>query len=165
MRKAALLFVTSSRWGGWHHVEVHTDDWWILKYESYGFEFSRSLTDQVRSWARQELTMKDQFGPDGKNYNAQHVWLTLKVFVNPQVLALPEHAHLLYPYRCGPNRDSMNPKVVQVVDQLSSASLFATPCNQVSATLQTPPVLTPAMQQTWLNRVQQSLQSASSGKT
>lgn len=26
-RKTALLFVTSSRWGGWHHVEVHDDPW------------------------------------------------------------------------------------------------------------------------------------------
>ena len=26
--KSALLFVTSSAWGGWHHVEVHEEWWW-----------------------------------------------------------------------------------------------------------------------------------------
>jgi cyclopropane fatty-acyl-phospholipid synthase-like methyltransferase len=28
MRRAALVFVTHSAWGGWHHVEVHSDMWW-----------------------------------------------------------------------------------------------------------------------------------------
>lgn len=26
-RKSALIFATHSNWGGWHHVEVHSDDW------------------------------------------------------------------------------------------------------------------------------------------
>jgi len=26
-RKSALIFATHSNWGGWHHVEVHNDDW------------------------------------------------------------------------------------------------------------------------------------------
>ena len=26
-RKSALIFATHSRWGGWHHVEVHDDKW------------------------------------------------------------------------------------------------------------------------------------------
>ena len=26
---AALIFVSHSHWGGWHHVEVHDNDWWI----------------------------------------------------------------------------------------------------------------------------------------
>jgi hypothetical protein len=26
-RKSALIFATHSRWGGWHHVEVHDDMW------------------------------------------------------------------------------------------------------------------------------------------
>lgn len=53
-RKAAMLFVTSSRYGGWHHVEVHMDDWWIRKYESYGFKYSHELTTKVRAIATKE---------------------------------------------------------------------------------------------------------------
>lgn len=95
-RKAAILIVTSSRWGGWHHVEVHDDPWWIRKYESYGFHYSEKLTQEVRSWARSE----NNIGPDGKKYRAQHIQLSAKVFLNPAVAALPEHAHLFPELGC-----------------------------------------------------------------
>jgi len=98
-RKAAILFVSSSRWGGWHHVEVHSDEWWIRKYESYGFKFDPVLTDQVRQWAREE-GMKKELGPTGKPYRAQHISLSMKVFINPAVAALPEHAHLFFEHGC-----------------------------------------------------------------
>lgn len=99
-RKAALLFVTSSRWGGWHHVEVHQDDWWIRKYESYGFRYDAALTEKVRSIANQEVQNTNVTAPNGNNYNAQHVWLTMKVFVNPVVAAHPQHAHLFPEHGC-----------------------------------------------------------------
>jgi Methyltransferase domain len=106
-RKAALLFVTSSRWGGWHHVEVHSDDWWIRKYEAYGFRYDADLTEQVRNIAKLEAKSKNanQTAPNGEFYNAQHVWLTMKVFINPVVAALPQHAHLFPEHGCygGPN--------------------------------------------------------------
>jgi len=38
--------------------------------------------------------------PTGQNYNAQHVWLTMQVFINPAVAALPEHAHLFAEHGC-----------------------------------------------------------------
>lgn len=95
-RKAALLFVTSSRWGGWHHVEVHFDPWWIQKFESYGFRYSETLTQQARGWAQKE----NNTGPDGNRFRAQHLRLSLKVFVNPMVAALPEHAHLFPELGC-----------------------------------------------------------------
>lgn len=95
MRKAALLFVSSSRWGGWHHVEVHQDDWWIRKYELYGFRYDDTLTQQVREWATEESRdVNATTAPNAKPWNAQHVWLSMKVFVNPAVAALPAHAHL-----------------------------------------------------------------------
>ena len=28
LQKAAVVFVTHSNWGGWHHAEVHDDRWW-----------------------------------------------------------------------------------------------------------------------------------------
>ena len=107
-RKAALIFVTSSRWGGWHHVEVHSDDWWIRKYESYGFKYDAELTNTVRDVAKQEGNWKNATAPNGEYYNAQHVWLTMKVFVNPVVAALPQHAHLFPEHGCfgGKNADT-----------------------------------------------------------
>jgi hypothetical protein len=93
-RKAALLFVSSSRWGGWHHVEVHSDEWWILKYESYGFRYDPVLTENVRRIASLEKRNASAIAPNGRRYNAQHIWLSMKVFVNLAVAALPQHAHL-----------------------------------------------------------------------
>jgi hypothetical protein len=75
-RKAALIFVTHSIWGGWHHVEVHNSDWWVVKLESFGFRYSEILTEKVRQLAAEDKT---DLGPDGKPLNAQHVWLTMKV--------------------------------------------------------------------------------------
>ena len=98
-RKAALLFVSSSRWGGWHHVEVHEDEWWIRKYESYGFKYDATLTDQVRALAKAEAKNRT-VAPNGQNYDAQHVWYTMKVFINPVVAALPQHAHLFPEHGC-----------------------------------------------------------------
>ena len=97
-RKCALLLVTSSRWGGWHHVEIHQDDWWIRKYESFGFRYDAELTNIIKGIAIEEKNTGP--APNGKPYNAQHIWLTLKVFVNPVVAALPQHAHLFYEHGC-----------------------------------------------------------------
>ena len=106
-RKAALLFVTSSRWGGWHHVEVHDDPWWIRKYESYGFRYSKELTDELRQLARFE----NGIGPTGKRFRAGHISLSMKVFINPAVAALPQHAHLFPEVGCYVNRE--NRKLIQ----------------------------------------------------
>ena len=99
-RKAALLFVTSSRWGGWHHVEVHMDPWWIRKYESYGFIYDADLTAQVKKWVGDERSNSKLLAPNGEKYNAQHVSISLKVFINPAVASLPEHAHLFHEPGC-----------------------------------------------------------------
>jgi Methyltransferase domain len=117
-RKVALIFVSSSRWGGWHHVEVHQDDWWIRKYESYGLKYDDKLTQEVRAVAQAESSWPDTdnrtVAPNGGKYNAQHVWLSMKVFINPVVAALPQHAHLFPEHGCfgGRNEDgSMQHKV------------------------------------------------------
>lgn len=100
LRKAALLFVTSSRWGGWHHVEVHPDDWWIRKFEAYGFRYDEQLTKQARQWAGEERGNSSNVGPNGKPYFPQHIVISLKVFVNPAVAALPQHQHLFPEHGC-----------------------------------------------------------------
>jgi len=99
-RKAAIILVTSSNWGGWHHVEVHKDDWWIRKYESYGFRFDEKLTKEIREVAKTEADSKTIFPPNGQNLMAQHIYSTMKVFINPVVAALPEHAHLFMELGC-----------------------------------------------------------------
>jgi 2-polyprenyl-3-methyl-5-hydroxy-6-metoxy-1,4-benzoquinol methylase len=99
-RKAALIFVSTSRWGGWHHVEVHQDEWWIRKYELYGLRYDAKLTLKVRELAKVESKNNTIMAPDGMPYNAQHIWLTMKVFTNPVVAALPQHAHLFPEFGC-----------------------------------------------------------------
>ena len=106
-RKAAFIFVTSSRWGGWHHVEVHPDEWWIEKYRSYGFIFSESLTERVRAKAREDRQYPFPLGEvpgQGNKFNPQHVYTSMKVFTNPAVASLPEHQHLLAEHGCYENR-------------------------------------------------------------
>jgi hypothetical protein len=110
-RKAAILFVTSSRWGGWHHVEVHDDDWWIQKYESYGFRYSQKMSDQVKQWAQKD----DHKSLDGNRYRAQHIRLSMKVFINPAVASLPQHAHLFPEQGCYVKRETDGPNKGQLV--------------------------------------------------
>lgn len=90
-RQAAFLYVTHSIWGGWHHVEVHSKEWWIARFQSYGFVYSEYLTKQIQEVASNNRTP----APNGKTYNAQHLWTNMLVFINPNVASLPEHTHLL----------------------------------------------------------------------
>lgn len=82
-RKAAIIMVTSSFWGGWHHVEVHENEWWIRKFESYGFKYDERLTGEIRDVAAKEAFDEIVLQPNGKALNAQHVWTSMKVFINP----------------------------------------------------------------------------------
>jgi len=92
-RKAALIFVSHSNWGGHHHVEVHDENYWVTKFTMFGFVYSEDLTKKVRAQAYSE--QNKGVAPNGGNWDAQHIWLTMKVFINPAVAALPQHAHLL----------------------------------------------------------------------
>ena len=94
-RKSALIFATHSIWGGWHHVEVHPQDWWITKMQMYGFRLASNLTLEVRATAKKEQKERIPSMVENKTYNAQHVWSHMLVFINPAVAALPQHAHLM----------------------------------------------------------------------
>lgn len=85
-KRSALIFVTHSVWGGWHHVEVHKSWWWKARMEAQGFVYSSDLTRLAR-----KLTQPSNF--DG--FNAQHLFYHLQVFINPAVASLPKHAHLI----------------------------------------------------------------------
>ena len=108
--------------GGWHHVEVHKDDWWIRKYEAYGFKYDSKLTKELRGIARQEKkSNQTQFPPNDEEYNAQHVWTSMKVFINPAVAALPQHAHLFGEFGCfggkiGVSRECKNAEKETLLD-------------------------------------------------
>ena len=81
-RKAALIFVTHSNWGGWHHVEVHNDDWWRVKMEAAGFVYSDILTKEMRGKAGQDKLKRKELGlpKSDRPYSvAQHLWTTLQV--------------------------------------------------------------------------------------
>jgi len=93
-RKAAFIFVSHSRWGGWHHVEVHETGWWVAKMEGYGFVYSPFFTQKVKDEAKREKKDQVMSPKANETYNAQHVWLNMMVFINPVVASLTEHQHL-----------------------------------------------------------------------
>jgi hypothetical protein len=80
------------QWGGWHHVEVHKDEWWINKFELYGFKYMHELTLEARETARQEA-MRGPTAVNGMPPNPQNLYNVL-IFFNPAVGALPQHEHL-----------------------------------------------------------------------
>ena len=97
-RKAALIFMTHSLWGGWHHVEVHDSNWWITRMEAMGFQYSEILTKEMRDQAskdskRMDFTRKIKEG--GKQVNAgQHLRGTLLV----KEISVYDFANQLYSY-------------------------------------------------------------------
>lgn len=104
-RKAAFIFATASNWGGHHHVEVHDEEWWITKFSMLGFVHSKELTAKLRAAAHNERGAGG-FAPNGMELNAQHIWLNMKVFINPAVASLPQHAHLLAEPGCFLKREN-----------------------------------------------------------
>ena len=85
-RKAALLFVTHSRGTGWHHVEVHSDEWWVKRFEMYGFRYDAKLTEACKKVAK-EGRWKYMSPKEGKPYDGFYIFSALQVFVNPMVAA------------------------------------------------------------------------------
>lgn len=87
LQRSALVFATHSVWGGWHHVEVHRENWWWrIRLGSYGLVYSRELTMICRRVAMDFASA---------NYSSQHLVHSLQVYYNPAVLSLPKHAHLI----------------------------------------------------------------------
>jgi hypothetical protein len=91
LRKSALLFVSSSGFGGWHHVEIHNQNWWRSRLEAQGFVYSEYFTNLVHRFAK-----------DGRQsqFDSQHVAYGMQVFINPSVAKLPKHHHLFGGWGC-----------------------------------------------------------------
>jgi len=127
-QSAAIIIATSSNWGGWHHVEVHHDDWWIERMQSYGLVYSKSLTERVKKSAKKERDSAKK-APNGEPYNAQHVWLNALVYINPAVASLPKHQHLFsehgcFDYRNQPNRPCESKRgETEMIDEYLSLKL------------------------------------------
>ena len=154
-RKSALIFASHSQWGGWHHTEVHDDEWWINKFESFGFKFSQGLTQQVRKIALKEGSGKRIIGPDGKPSNAQHVWLNMQVYVNPVVASLPQHAHLFAEHGCyGGKGDGR-----AIVHKECGEGKGGNKESKLPASFY-PLEMTPEQDEAWLGKVRQSIAEA-----
>ena len=98
-QKAAIIFASHSRWGGWHHAEVHDDRWWQLKFTAAGLVYSQELTDLIKDKAKEERKRR-QKSPNGKLWDARHIIDTMLVFINPKVAALPAHDHIFAELGC-----------------------------------------------------------------
>ena len=47
-KRAKVILVTHSVWGGWHHATIKRSNWWIYKFEQYGFVYMDELTQIAR---------------------------------------------------------------------------------------------------------------------
>mmetsp|Transcript_22327 Transcript_22327/g.34246 ORF Transcript_22327/g.34246 Transcript_22327/m.34246 type:complete len:377 (+) Transcript_22327:82-1212(+) len=147
-RKAALIFTTHSKWGGWHHVEVHDDLWWKTKMESYGFLFSPELSNMIRDIGKAEIN-DGSVGPNGKPFRPVHVNMSMMVFINPSVASMPEHQHLFAEHGCYYNDDLKNVKCGEGVVKKDTTAL---PSEYL------PLELTQKMDDAWLSLVKSDLQ-------
>lgn len=97
-KKAALIFVTSSGFGGWHHVEVHNHLWWRARMEAQGFVFSQELTDLARKISLDGASA----APPSEHVPgmSQHLIHGLRVFINPEVASMRQHHHLIGGHGC-----------------------------------------------------------------
>jgi hypothetical protein len=155
-RKCALIFATSSIWGGWHHTEVHEHEWWVRKFSAYGFVYDDALTQEIRTVARQEGATNRK-APNGKRYFAAHVSRSVKVFINPVVASLPQHYRLFPEFGCYGGKDP-------TTGQLKHRECGKGRTNADDASLETPldpsfyPLrLTPDMHMKWENHLKQQL--------
>ena len=87
-QQCALLFVSRSQWGGWSHVEIHQEWWWISRFRVQNFVFDRELTEIIRNHADADKRASDKTlskENQVKNQLGQHIRATMMVFVNPKV--------------------------------------------------------------------------------
>lgn len=91
-KKSAIIFATHSYWGGWHHVEVHGDWWWKARFQGHGLVYSKELTLLAQAMST--------LGKGG-----DHFVNSLQVYLNPEVMALPEHEHLIGELGCFGHND------------------------------------------------------------
>mmetsp|Transcript_2081 Transcript_2081/g.4479 ORF Transcript_2081/g.4479 Transcript_2081/m.4479 type:complete len:200 (-) Transcript_2081:25-624(-) len=103
-RRAALIFMTASPTGGWHHVEQRDSWWWIARMEMQGFKYSTELTEVVRLNAefdpgRWPHSNGGRVQPGTMPYG-QYIANHMMVFINPAIASLPNFQHLISGHGC-----------------------------------------------------------------
>jgi len=107
LRRAALIFVTYSRTGGWHHVEVRDEWWWRVRFQAQGFVYSLELSQAARRFALAGSRYTNAENRMATNpWGAEHIVDRMMVFINPKVASMPEYDHLMSGHGCiwGDNR-------------------------------------------------------------
>jgi len=74
-KSARYVIIAASKNGGHHHVNVHFRWWWIERMEAYGFEYARTLTEEV---------LKNLIDKT-KSRTYSYLGITGLVFRNPEV--------------------------------------------------------------------------------
>ena len=92
--KCAIVFTTRSEWGGYHHVEVHPEWWWISRFQSQGFIYDAGLSAATKLQAWNERFTMQERNPGKLNAIGQHIQRNMMVFINPLVASLDAHKHL-----------------------------------------------------------------------
>eukprot|EP01041_Mallomonas_annulata_P009475 gene9475-19681_t len=90
LRRSALIFVTASTTGGWHHVEVRENWWWKARFQAAKFVYSPELSELVRNSAK---ALENRLA-GSRIANFMHV------YINPEVASLPQHAHIFSGHGC-----------------------------------------------------------------
>ena len=111
----------------------------------YGFIYSEGWTNATRNVALSEKFQSA--APNGELYNAQHVWLTIQVFINPAVAALPQHAHLLAEPGCYHSR-----KNKKIINRACDENKESKPPPEFD-----PLVLTPQQDNDWTDLVKKNI--------
>jgi Glycosyl transferases group 1 len=104
LSKAAVVLMSFPRAPGWHSVEVHDVDWWVVQFERHGFHYSEELTLQVQEAAQRDANSKER-GPDGQLFRTKDLASETLVFLNPRVSSLEEHDHLFPELGCYKGED------------------------------------------------------------
>ena len=146
-------------------MEIHEPEWWITRFESFGFRHSPYLTEQVRKAANEERDYgrKDEtntaaHGPDGQIFNAQHIWLNMQVFINAMVASLPQHAHLMAEHGC------YAPKVEGKMQHKKCGSGGGADLESTLPPSFYPLELKPEQDQAWMDRMKQHIAEATNAQ-
>lgn len=126
---------------------MHGLEWWIRKYESYGFKYDEKLSQQVKGWAKEHIN--DYKGPGGEFYDGFYLRATTMVFINPVVAALPEHAHLFAENGCYGGKDSLGKAIRRECDEGKGETPLAKSM--------LPLKLTPTMDEEWDNMIKKNV--------
>jgi hypothetical protein len=101
MRRSALVFMTGSAFGGWHHSEIRPSWWWVARMERSGFRYSADLTSIIRGNAQAERK-RMQRASEGAHLQVvgQYISTNMMVFINTNIAHMKRFDHLFAGHGC-----------------------------------------------------------------